>query len=152
MFGIVSVVLAKCMLHSQSVCRTLLPHALANASLGFFLVFPCVSLCFVCSSFPCFPTYSRSCNGHAPLLIRKGPARAGQKVQPRQVGQNSAPNSSIALGRGKKEMFGKVAEFLSHSFFANVLLKVITYSHNFSRTHSFHFVAIHLFFALCSTT
>jgi hypothetical protein len=68
-------------------------------------------------SFPLFLTYSRSCNEHAPLLIQKGRARAGQKVQPRRVRQNSALDSSTALGEGKM-------------FLANVIHKVSTYSHN----------------------
>jgi hypothetical protein len=94
MFGKVSVALAKCLLHSQSDCRTLLPHshALANASSGFF---PCFSL-LVCSSFPRFPTYSKSCNGHAPLLIQKGRARTGQKVQPRRVSKCPAPHPRVS--------------------------------------------------------
>jgi hypothetical protein len=40
-------------------------------------------------SFPPFPTSWRSCNGPAPLLIQEGRARAGQKVHPSRVGQNS---------------------------------------------------------------
>jgi hypothetical protein len=36
----------------------------------------------------------------APLLIQKGRAHAGQKVQPRRVGQDSALDSSTALGKG----------------------------------------------------
>jgi hypothetical protein len=61
----------------------------------------------------CFPLWSylifssprlltslRSCNGHAPLIIQEGPARAGQKVQPRRVRLSSALNSSKALRKG----------------------------------------------------
>jgi hypothetical protein len=35
--------------------------------------------------------------GHNPLLIQKGCAHAGQKVEPRRVGQSAAPDSSTAL-------------------------------------------------------
>jgi hypothetical protein len=124
MSGKVYVALAKCMSHSQSVCRTLLPHSHAC----FFAIF--VSSC------PRFPTYSRSCNGHAPLLIQKGRARAGQRVQPRRVGQNSTPDSSTALGKGKKCL----AKCLSHSFFANDSSQSIQHD-LFSLSQSFHFVA-----------
>jgi hypothetical protein len=82
---------------------------------GIFLVFSLLVY-----SFPRFPTYSRSCNGHVPLLIQKGRARARQKFLPRRVGQSAAPDSSTALGKGEKWC-------LSHSFFANVLHKVYTY-------------------------
>jgi hypothetical protein len=133
MSGKVSVALVKCMSHSQSVCRTLLPHSHAC----FFGIFPLFFLC----PLPRFSTYSRSCNGHAPLLIQKGRTQAGQKVQPRRVGQNSAPDSSTALGEGKRmdesAKWQSVCRTLSSQmFFANVLHKVITYSHTYSRTYS----------------
>jgi hypothetical protein len=86
MFGIVTVALAKCLLHFV-------------ASLACMLLrdFPLLFLC----SFPRFPTLSRSCNGHAPLLIQKG---RGQKVQPRQVRQSSALNSSKAVGTWERNV------------------------------------------------
>jgi hypothetical protein len=67
---------------------------------------------FLVCSVPRFPTYSRLCKGHAPLLIQKERARAGQKVQPHWVGQNSAPDSSTALEKGEK-VFGKVSVALA---------------------------------------
>jgi hypothetical protein len=36
----------------------------------------------------------RSCNGHVPLIIQEGRARAGQIPQPRRDGQNPDPDSS----------------------------------------------------------
>jgi hypothetical protein len=47
---------------------------------------------------PFFLTSSRSCKGHAPLIIQEGRARVGQKVQPCRVGQDSSLDSSIAHG------------------------------------------------------
>jgi hypothetical protein len=47
---------------------------------------------------PSFLTSLRSCNGHAPLIIQEGRARAGQRVQPHRVGHCATPNSSLALG------------------------------------------------------
>jgi hypothetical protein len=61
---------------------------------------------------PCFQTSLRLCNGHLPLLIQKGCARTGQKVQRRQVGQNSAPDSSKGLWKGERKCLAKC---LSHS-------------------------------------
>jgi hypothetical protein len=52
------------------------------------------------SSFSRFPTSLMSCNGHAPLIIQEGRARAGQNVQPRQDGLKSYLNSSLAQGKG----------------------------------------------------
>jgi hypothetical protein len=49
-----------------------------------------------------FPTDLRSCNGHAPLLVQEGRARAGQNVQQRRDGQYSYLNSSLAQGSWKK--------------------------------------------------
>jgi hypothetical protein len=68
---------------------------------------------------------TRSCNRRTPLLIQKGCARAGQKVQPRQVGQSAAPNNSIALGKGG-ERIGKVSVALTllHSGTALALANV----------------------------
>jgi hypothetical protein len=85
---------AKCLSHSQGVCllAKCLSHYIA-ALFGVLLIFE--------SYFPLIPTSSRSCNGHAPLLIQEGRAHAAQKVQPRQVRQSSTLNSSKALGRGK---------------------------------------------------
>jgi hypothetical protein len=74
---------------------------------GFFLFFLTFSSQFL--------TSSRSCNRHAPLIIQKGRARAGQKVQPRRVGPNSSLDSSIALRRGEKRKEKKcLAKCLSH--------------------------------------
>jgi hypothetical protein len=84
-----------CLTH-KSVCRTLLPHSHA-------CFFPC-------SFFSSLPTSLRSCNGHAPLLIQKGRARAGQEVTPRRVGPCATPNSSLALREGERmftEDFGR---------------------------------------------
>jgi hypothetical protein len=39
-------------------------------------------------------TSMRSCNGHAPLIIQEGRARARQIPQPRQDGHESNPDSS----------------------------------------------------------
>jgi hypothetical protein len=61
---------------------------------GFFLFFLTFSSRFL--------TSTRSCNGHAPLIIQEGRARAGQKVQPRRARQSSKLNSSKALRRGEK--------------------------------------------------
>jgi hypothetical protein len=52
---------------------------------------------------PRFLTSMRSCNGHAPLIIQEGCARAGQNVQPRRVGQTSALCSSLAREGGGGE-------------------------------------------------
>jgi hypothetical protein len=65
--------------------------------LRFFLVLPC-------NFPPCFLTFLRSCNGHAPLLIQKGRAPARQKVQPLRVRQNAALDSSIVLRKGRKNV------------------------------------------------
>jgi hypothetical protein len=83
---------AKCL--SRSRIRTRVPHSLI---LQVFFVF---FLLFSVFSPPRFPTSLRSCNGHAPLISQEGRARAGQKVQPRRVRQNSALDSSLALGKG----------------------------------------------------
>jgi hypothetical protein len=48
-----------------------------------------------------FLTFSRSCNGHAPLIIQEGCACAGQKVQPRRVGQNYKTQQFQLHGNGE---------------------------------------------------
>jgi hypothetical protein len=72
--------------------------ALANAWFSF-LFLACTLLL---SSFTL--TSMRSCNGHVPLIIQEGHARAGQIPQPGQDGQNPNPDSSKHWW--KKEMFG----------------------------------------------
>jgi hypothetical protein len=73
-----------------------LTHSHLGAALVNFSIFPIFSV----FSPPCFSTHSGLCDGHAPLLIQKGHARTGQKVQPRRVGPCAAPNSSLAQGKG----------------------------------------------------
>jgi hypothetical protein len=46
-----------------------------------------------------FPTFLRSCNGHAPLLVQEGRALAGQNVQPRRDGQYSSYLNSYLAHR-----------------------------------------------------
>jgi hypothetical protein len=78
---------------------------------------------FLSSLFLAFPTYSRSCNGHTPLLIQKGCARAGQKFQPRRVGQCASPDSSIAQGNGRERGVDKVSFALTLSHFVATLAR-----------------------------
>jgi hypothetical protein len=102
-------------------------------------------------SFPRFPTYLRSCNGPTPLLIQKGRARAGQKVQPRWVSQSTAPNSSIALREGGGgEVVGKVSvAFFLCKYFHKVYTDLAVdhtqfFLHDSHSQNCFHvFVAFH---------
>jgi hypothetical protein len=57
----------------------------------------------------------RSCNGHAPLIIQEGRARAGQYVQLRRGGRSSDLDSSIAQGKGGGGGRGSQSGSQSHS-------------------------------------
>jgi hypothetical protein len=71
--------------------------------------------CFNLFSPPASQPPLRLCNGHAPLIIQEGRARAGQYVQPRQGGQSSDLNSSIAQGKGGGSGQGSQSVSQSHS-------------------------------------